>query len=105
MEHEQCLTAAADYVQEQHEAEDRRIVKRDKLIAYLNACDQAKGFVIIETIKIGRSNLPNDRQKDRAKKEWGYKYTHANVSRRARIHDFQCATPQQIMDELRRGGF
>jgi len=104
-EAENCLKAAEDYVQEQFALEERRVEKRDELIAYLNSCDKAKGFVLIETIKIGRSNLPNDRQKDRALREWGYKYTHANVSKRARLHQFQCATPQQIMDALRRLGY
>jgi len=105
MEHEQCLKGAADWQILQDEKEDRRLVKRDELIQYLNACDQADGLVLIETIYSGRSVLPNDRQERKALKEWGYKYTHSNVNKRARIHDFQCATPQQIMDELRRMGY
>lgn len=105
MEHEQCLKGAADWQILQDEKEDRRLVKRDELIAYLNACDAAEGLVLVETIKIGRSKLPNNREERRAMEEWGYKYTHSNVSKQARIYDFQCATPRQIMDALRRQGF
>jgi hypothetical protein len=47
---------------------------------------------IVETIKIGRSHLPNDRQRRDARKELGYAYTHGNVHRNARSYDFVCMT-------------
>ena len=104
-EHEQCLNRAEDYVQEQYAAEDRRIQRRDKLIAYLNACDSSSDLVIVETIRSGRSKLPNKRERQIAVREYGYKFTHDNVDRHARLHDFQCATPDQIKEALRQMGF
>jgi len=105
MEHEACLKGAEDWVQEQYAREDRRIQKRDKLIAFLNACDRADGLVILETIRSGRSKLPRDGERRKAMKELGYKFTHDNVDRHARKHDFQCVEPKSIFEALRNQGF
>ncbi len=90
----ECMLAVTDEIiaskilQLEYEREDRRIVRRDKLIVFLNSCDQTKGVVLIETLRIGRSSLPNKMQKIKALRKWGYKYTHENVHRRALRHDF-----------------
>ncbi len=89
-EHELCLKAAKDYEQEQYEKEDRRIKRRDKLIVFLNGCDALPNAMIFETIKMGRSKLPNGRERQKALKKYGYKYTHGNVDRRALRSDFDC---------------
>jgi len=100
MEHENCLRAAAKYEEEQHEKEDRRLIKRDKLIIFLNACDAHPELVLMEVRRGGRSNLPTDRQRRRAIKEHGYKFTHDNVDKRARIHNFKCVDAADIMRQL-----
>jgi len=104
MEHEACLKGAEDYVQEQFAAADRRIVKRDKIIAFLNACSASSDHVIVETIRSGRSALPTQNEQRKAKREYGYAYTHENVGKYASLHNFQCATPDDIKDALRRMG-
>ena len=103
-EHELCLKAAEDYVTEQYAAADRRIQRRDKLIAFLNACDASADYVIVETIKSGRSALPTQNQQRRAKREYGYPYTHDNVGRYASMHNIQCVTADDIKEALRRMG-
>ena len=90
----------AEQIQLQHEKEDRRLVRRDKLIDYLNACDAHPSLVIVEVIKSGRSTLPNDRQKTKAMREYGYKYTHDNVSRWAHRSDLLCMYPRDILRQL-----
>jgi len=100
MEHENCLRAAAKYEEEQHEKEDRRLIKRDKLIIFLNACDAHPDLVLMEVRRGGRSNLPNNRQRRRAIREHGYKFTHDNVDRRARQHDYKCVDPADILQQL-----
>ena len=104
LEHEACLKGAEDYVQEQYAAEDRRIMKRDKVIAFLNACSASDDHVIVETIRSGRSVLPSSNEQRKAKREYGYPYTHDNVGKYASLHNFQCATPADIKDALRRMG-
>ena len=96
-----CMVAATDKAladkveQLEYEREDRRIIKRDKLIAFLNACDASEDLAILEKIYI-RSHLSTDRQIRKALKEYDYKYTHDNVSRKARRQDFHCVDPRQI---------
>ena len=62
-----CWQPVNELVELEHEREDRRLIRRDKLIAYLNACDAHPGLVIFEE-RWGRSNLPNQRQQRKAKK-------------------------------------
>ena len=102
MEHEACLSAAEDHRQLQHELEDKKNIKRDELIVFLNACDRSTSHILVETIKAGRSLLPSTFQGMKAFRELGYRYTHENVSQRARIHDFQCVTAQELKDSLER---
>ena len=90
----------AEQIQLQHEKEDRRLVRRDELIRYLNACDAHPSLVIVEKIKVGRSTLPNSRQKAKARRESGYPYTHNNVSRWARRSDILCMSPRDIFRQL-----
>ncbi|KKL61014.1 hypothetical protein LCGC14_2199530 [marine sediment metagenome] len=100
-----CLKLAEDYVQEQFAKAERRVEKRDALVAFLNACDKTKGLVIVETIKIGRSLLPNKRQQRDALKEYGYRYTHYNIHRNARMHDFTCLMYADVKRMLQQAGF
>ena len=103
-EHELCLKAAQDYEQAEHEKEDRRLVKRDELIAFLNACDYALDLVIFEKV-YGRSCLPNSRNRSKARREYGYPYTHDNVCRHGVKSDFRCLTYSQVSDLLRQLGY
>jgi hypothetical protein len=103
MEHEQCLRAAADYEQLQHEKEDRRLIKMDELISFLNACDKAPHLLVMET-RHGRACLPTEWQQVKARKVYGYPYTHENVRRCANRNTVTCTTPEAIMDALRRAG-
>lgn len=107
LEHEACLKAAADYEQAEHEREDRLLIRRDKIIIFLNACDRDPRLVIVEIIKSGRGCLPNDRMKRQAMREYGYKYTHDNVCPRAFPQDFQCWDRRALAAAIRRlnGGF
>ena len=90
----------AEEIAFQHEKEDKRLVKRDELIMFLNACDARQGLVIVEIIKSGRSVLPNSWQQSKAQRELGYKYTHNNVDRRARRRDFYCMYRDDLMRSL-----
>ena len=87
-------------IQLQHEKEDKRLVRRDELIQYLNACDAHPRLIIVEVIKSGRSTLPNSRKKAKAKRETGYPYTHNNVSKWARRSNILCMEPQTIIRQL-----
>ncbi len=90
----------AEQIQLQHEKEDRRLVRRDKLILFLNACDAHQSLVLVEKITVGRSTLPNSRQKAKARREYGYPYTHDNVSRWARRGDILCMDPRDVFRQL-----
>ena len=103
-EHELCLKAANEYQVKLDEAEDRRLIKRDKLIIFLNACDSHTDLVIMET-RHGRSMLPSDREKRKALREYGYKYTHGNVHKHARQQQFQCVDPAEVFEMLERNGY
>ena len=96
METQMCLNAAAKYKQEQYDKEDRRIVRRDKLIVFLNACDALPYLIVVEFRHSSRSLLPNSRKQRIARREYGYPYTHSNVHRHARLHDFKCDNPRDI---------
>jgi len=88
------------YEQLEYEREDRLIKRRDECILFLNACDTAESLVVVEIIKSGRSQLPTDRQKRRARSEYGYAYTHDNVGKWARKSDFLCMSPRDVMRSL-----
>jgi hypothetical protein len=105
-EHELCLKAASDYEIEQDELADKRLVKRDKLIMFLNGCD-ADNQLILAEIKRGssRSCLPSDRAKRKAMREYGYKYTHGNVCPRAQKIDFQCWDRHDFDEAMRSIGY
>ena len=96
MEAELCLQNAAKYKQEQYDRADRRIVRRDELIIFLNACDAEPRLVLVEFHHIGRSPLPTQRQKRIAHQDYGYPYTHDNVDRKAMRNDFKCVNPRDI---------
>ncbi len=86
-----CLFADSEYVTKQFKLEEKRVEKRDKLIIWLNACDNTSNVVLVEIRRGGgRSLLPNSRAKGKALKQYGYKYTHDNVGKRAMRHDFVC---------------
>lgn len=107
-EHELCVKAAEDYQTEQDELQDKRNIRRDKLIMYLNACDANASLVLVEVRRgSSRACLPNDRSKRKALKEYGYKYTHDNVCPRAFQQDFQCWNRMALQQAIRRlsGGF
>jgi len=87
-------------VQLEYEREDRLTKQRDACVSFLNACDAADNLVVVEVIKSGRSQLPNDRQKRKAMREYGYAYTHNNVGKYARKTDFLCMEPREIMRQL-----
>lgn len=106
MEHEQCLRAATDYEQAQHDKEDKKLIRRDKLIATLNACETSSRGVVMEVIRgPSRSCLPNQRAKAKAVKEYGYPYTHGNVCQRANLVTINCVDRDWLRDELRRIGY
>ncbi len=90
----------AEQIQLQHEKEDRRLVRRDELIIFLNACDAHPRLVIVEKRSIGRSPLPNERQKRQARKKFGYPYTHDNVSRKARKWNILCMDRRDVFRQL-----
>ena len=104
-EHELCLKAASDYETEQYELADKRAVKRDKLIVFLNACDADYKLAIMESKRSYRGCLPNDREKRKALREYGYKYTHDNVCRKGRASDFKCVDVQAFKDMMERAGY
>ncbi len=91
---------AAKVAQLEYEREDRRLVKRDKLIVFLNSCDADKDLVILEIIRLGRSKLPNEFARRKALREYGYKYTHDNVHSQARMYDFKCVDPDDILRQV-----
>jgi len=105
MEHHQCLVGANRHQEELDAKEDKRLVRRDELIAFLNQCDRAEHLVVMEIIKSGRSQLPNKFDMKKAMREWGYRYTHNNVNPRARIHDFSCVSSADLKEILRRAGY
>jgi len=89
-----------EQIQLQHEKEDQRLVRRDKLIKYLNACDAHPSLVVVEKRHAGRSTLPNTRQMMKARREFGSPYTHNNVNRRANRSDLLCMHPRDILRQL-----
>jgi len=97
--------ALGDKIQRlEDEAEDRRLIARDKLIINLNACDAAEHLVVMEIVRGGRSQLPTKLQMQRAFRERGVRYTHENVGRHARWpHNIKCVDPQDIIRQIRGG--
>lgn len=86
----------------EYEREDRMIKRRDKVIVFLNGCDAAESLVIVETIKTGRSQLPSSREKARARKEYGYAYTHDNVGSGAHMSNLVCMNARDVMRAIER---
>ena len=90
-----CIVDATDkaiaskVAQLEYEAEDKRIIKRNKLIVFLNVCDASPDHIIMEIVHL-HTQLPNSLQKRRSKQKFGYAYTHDNVGRHARRTDFKC---------------
>lgn len=84
----------------EYEREDRRIKKLDEMVAYLNACDAADNLVIVEVRRGGRSQLPTKREKRKARKEYGYAYTHENLGRDIHFTKILCMSPRDIMRQL-----
>ena len=101
MEHEQCLRATSDYEQKQYEKEDKRIIRRDKLIVFLNDCDASPRLELLEKRYL-RSVLPSKNQIRKARREHGRPYTHDNVSPRARRIDFLCIDVSDFMRQMER---
>jgi hypothetical protein len=99
-EHEQCLLAASKYEQEKHEREDKRLIRRDKLIQHLNACHAHPTYVVMEVKRGGRGCLPNKREKQRAVREHGYPYTHENVRKCANNINSVCVDPSEVLRQL-----
>ena len=95
---------AAKIQQLEYEAEDRRIRRRDELIVFLNACDNTKGMVVVEFRRLGKSKLPDERVQRRSRRDYGYAYTHNNVSPRLRKHDVRCVNLQDFKRMLERAG-
>jgi hypothetical protein len=91
----------AEYVeQKQYEADDRRIKRLDQMVAMLNACDASDSHVVVEVRRGGRSQLPNARQKRKARKEFGYAYTHENLGRDIRFVKILCMRPNDVFRSL-----
>ncbi len=89
-------------VQLQYEAEDRKIKKLDDLVASLNACDASSNLVVVEIRKGGRSQLPNEREKRKARREYGYAYTHDNLGNNIQFSKILCMSPTEIFRQLNR---
>ncbi len=106
-EHEQCLRAASKYEQEQHEKQDKKLIKRDKLIVHLNACDANPDGTLVEFRRSGRTVLPSKRAQRNARREYGVPYTFDNVSTQARIHMLPCYSRDDVRRLIERamGGY
>lgn len=102
-EHQLCLDAADAYEQEQHEREDRRLVRLDKMIINLNACAAHDDYGVVEKRHGGfRGCLPTERAQRRAVQEYGVPYTHDNVCKHLSRSDFVCVHMQDFLDQLGR---
>lgn len=86
----------------EHEREDRATQRLDELVIWLNACDASNTHVVVEVIRGGRSQLPNSREKRKALREYGYKYTHENLGRHIRYANLSCMNPRDIVRVLGR---
>ena len=87
-------------VQLEYERQDRLTQRRDACVSFLNACDASESLVVVEIRRSGRSQLPSEFEKRKARKEYGYPYTHGNIGRFARQSDFLCADPRDVMRAL-----
>jgi len=91
----------SEYIQqEQYEAEDRRAKRLDKVVAMLNACDASDSHVIVEVRRGGRSQLPTKREQRKARKEYGYAYTHENLGKDIRFVKIVCMRPSDVFRSL-----
>ena len=86
----------------EYEREDRATQRLDKMVIMLNACDADSRYVVVEVIKGGRSQLPNEREKRKARKEYGYAYTHENLGRDIRYAQVLCMSPHELFRQLNR---
>lgn len=100
-EHEQCLKLADDYQEYLDEKEDKRLVRRDKLIAFLNSCHASEEYVLIEK-RHGRGNLPTKREQHKRTRAGLPVFTHDNVRRHAQLGDYGCMRPQDIKEQIER---
>ena len=102
-EHELCLEAADAWQTEQDEREDRRLIRMDKLILKLNACQAHKDYMVIEKRHGGfRGCLPTEREQRKAVREYGYPYTHDNCCKHLSAADFMCVDGRDFMRKLGR---
>ena len=86
----------------EYEREDRMALRKDKLVIMLNACDASDSFVVVEVIKGGRRQLPSAREKRKARREYGYAYTHDNLGKHWNHAQILCMHPQDIFRQLNR---
>ena len=84
----------------EYEREDRATQRLDKMVIFLNACDQSDRLVVVEVIRGGRSQLPTEREKYKARKEYGYAYTHENLGRHISHAMILCMNPRDIIRQL-----
>lgn len=85
----------------EYEREDRATQRLDKMVIFLNACDQSDSRVVVEVIRGGRSQLPNAREKRIARREYGYAYTHENLGRSISTATILCMNPHDLFQQLR----
>lgn len=84
-----------------YEREDRATQRLDEIVLMLNSCDQSDSLVVVEVIRGGRSQLPSDREKYKARKEYGYAYTHENLGKHVRHATLLCMNPHNLFRQLR----
>ena len=82
----------------------RSLIRMDKQIANLNACDASTDHIVVSIRRGIDHPLPTDREKKKAMKEYGYPYTHGNVSRHINANDWACMTRAAVQEMLRRAG-
>lgn len=84
----------------EYEHEDRATQRLDKMVIFLNACDASDSLVIVEVIRGGRSQLPSEREKRKAMKEYGYKYTHENLGKHIHHAKILCTSPRNLFRQM-----
>lgn len=88
------------YERLEYEREDRATKRLDDMVGFLNACDRHKSLVVVEVRRGGRSQLPTDREKDKARREYGYAYTHENLGRDISHAQVYCLNPRDLFRNL-----
>lgn len=85
------------YERLEYEREDRATQRLDKMVIFLNACDRHDSRVVVEVRRGGgRSQLPTEREKRKARKEYGYAYTHENLGRNINFVQVYCMNPRDV---------